>query len=83
MFLYWFHVFFFKIENNMISLLVIISSVKPPLCFSLCCYGLGSSVMTAFTHNVCALFCKSVVVGVCLLLMYIHYEPCLRHSMSL
>lgn len=39
--------------------------------------------MTAFTHNVCALFCKSMVVDVCLLLMYIHYEPCFRHSMSL
>lgn len=34
--------------------------------------------MTAFTHNVCALFCKSMVVDVCLLLMYIHYESCFK-----
>lgn len=39
--------------------------------------------MTAFTHNVCALFCKSMVVDVCLLLTCIHYQPCFRHSMSL
>lgn len=49
----------------------------------ICCFGLGSQVLTAFTHNICALFCKSMVVDVCLLLMYIHYQPYYRHSMSL
>ena len=44
----------------------------------LCCYGLGSRAMTAFTHNVCALFCKSMVVDVCLLLMYFHDESCFK-----
>lgn len=39
--------------------------------------------MTAFTHNVCALFCKLMVVDVCLLLMYNHYESWFRHSTSL
>lgn len=72
---------FFLIEDNMVSLSCNIC--QPPLLSKLCCYGLGSLVMTAFTHNVCALFCKSMVVDVCLLLMYIHYEPCFRHSMSL
>lgn len=35
------------------------------------------------SHDVCALLCKLMVVDVCLLLMYIHYESCLRHSVSL
>lgn len=63
--------------------LFLVTSVKPSLLSQLCCYGLGSLVMTASTHNVCALFCKLMVVVVCLLLMYIHYQPWFRHSMSL
>lgn len=61
----------------------LVTSSNPHLLSKLCCYSLGSLVMTAFTHNVCALFCKLMVVDVCLLLLYIHYESCFRHSMSL
>lgn len=60
--------FFFSVEN-MLSLLLL-TSVNPPELPDLCRYGLGSLVMTAFTHNVCALFCKSMVVDVCLLLYF-------------
>lgn len=74
--------FFFNGEQHGF-LLWLVTSVKPRLLSKLCCYSLGSLLMTAFTHNVCALFCKLMVVDVCLLLMYIHYESCLRHSMSL
>lgn len=73
------HLFFLNGGQHGFSLLLVTSA----LLSTLCCYSLGSVVMTAFTHNVCALFCKSMVVDVCLLLMYIHYETCLRHSMSL
>lgn len=73
------HLFFLNGGQYGFSLLLVTSA----LLSTLCCYSLGSVVMTAFTHNVCALFCKSMVVDVCLLLMYIHYETCLRHSMSL
>lgn len=61
----------------------LVTSSNPHLLSKLCCYSLGLLVMTAFTHNVCALFCKLMVVNVCLLLLYIHYESCFRHSMSL
>lgn len=60
------------------------TSVKhPPLLSEMCYFSLGSGVMTAFTHNVCALFCKSMVINVCLLLMYIHSQTYFRHSMFL
>lgn len=59
MFSYWSCVLFSKIKNNMVCLLLV-TSVSPQISPS--CYGLGFLAMTAFTHDVCALFCKSVVV---------------------
>lgn len=79
------HFFLIALHFKHEFLLFLAASVVPPA-FKVVLLWFGYPVMTAFTHNVCTLFCKSMVVDVdqCIIVVQVlYYESCFRHSMSL